>query len=57
MVSNMRLILSYTKQQAMPNICIKFQNPGCSCSWEIFDTNFPKYYIGVKDGKKQKWKK
>ena len=57
MVSIRRLILSYTMQQVIPNICIKFQNPTCSCSWEIFDTNFPMYYIGVRDGKKEKWKK
>ena len=38
-------------QQVIPNMCTKFQNPRCSCSWEIFDTNFPMYYIGVRDGK------
>ena len=27
-----RLILSYTMQQDIPNICTKFQNPGCSYS-------------------------
>ena len=57
MVSIRRLILSYTMQQVIPNICTKFQNPRCSCSWEIFDTNFPMYYIGVRDGKKEKLKK
>ena len=31
-----RLILSYTIQQIIPNICTKFQNPRCSSSWEIF---------------------
>ena len=40
--------------KVIPNICTKFQNPRCSCSWEIFDTNFPMYYIGVRDGKKEK---
>ena len=34
--------------------CTKFQNPRCSCFWEIFDTNFPMYYIGVRDGKNGK---
>ena len=48
------LILFHTIQQVIPNICTKFQNPRCSCSWEIFDTNFPMYYIGVRDGKKKK---
>ena len=57
MVTIRRLILSYTMLQVIPNICTKFQNPRCSCPWEIFDTNFPMYYIGVRDGKKQKWKK
>ena len=56
MVSIRRLILSYTMQQVIPNICTKFQNPRSSCSWEIFDTNYLMYYIGVRDGKKQKWK-
>ena len=41
-------------QQVIPNICTKFQNPGRSSSWEIFDTNFPMYYIGVRDGKMEK---
>ena len=56
MVSIRRLILSYTMQQVIPIICTKFQNPKCSCSSEIFGTN-PVYYIGVRDGKKEKWKK
>ena len=54
MVSIRRLILSYTMQQVIPNICTKFQNPRCSYSWEIFDTNFTIYYIGVRDGKNNK---
>ena len=57
MVSIRRPILSYTMQKVIPNMCTKFQNPLCSCSWKIFDTNFPMYYIGVRDGKMQKWKK
>ena len=51
------LILFYTIQQVIPNICTKFQNPRHSSSWEIFDTNVPMYYIGVRDEKKEKWKK
>ena len=43
--------------QVIPNICKKFQNPRRSSSWEIFDTNFPMYYTGVRDGQKEKWKK
>ena len=49
-----RVILSYTMQQDIPNICTKFQNPGCSYSWEIFDTNFPMCYIGVRGEKMKK---
>ena len=37
MISRRRLILSYTIQQVIPNICTKFKNPRCSSSWEIFD--------------------
>ena len=48
------LILFYTIQQVIPNICTKFQNPRHSSSWETFDTNFPMYYIGVTDGKMEK---
>ena len=32
----------------------KLENPRGNSSWEISDTNFPMYYIGVKDGKKEK---
>ena len=32
----------------------KFQNVRRSSSWEMFDTNFPMCYIGVRDGKKEK---
>ena len=45
------LIFFYTIQQVISKICTKFQNPRHSSSWEIFDTNFPMYYIGVR------WKK
>ena len=37
LISRRRLILSYTIQEVIPNICTKFQNPRCSSSWEIFD--------------------
>ena len=50
------LILFYVIQQVIPNICTKFQNPRRSSSLELFDTNFPMYYIGVRDGKNEKWK-
>ena len=35
MISRRRLILYYTTQQVIPNICTKFQNPRFSSSWEI----------------------
>ena len=47
----------WSKEYTDLNICTKFQNPRRSSSWEIFDTNFPMYYIGVRDGKKEKWEK
>ena len=51
------LILLYTAQKAIPNVSIKFQNPRYSSSWEIFDTDFPMHYIGLRYGKKKKKKK
>ena len=48
------LILFYTIQKVIPNICSKFQNPRYSSSWEIFDTNFPMYCDGMRDGKMEK---
>ena len=57
MVGIRRLILSYTMQQVIPNILYQISNLRCSYSWEIFDTNFPKYYTGVRDGKKAKMEK
>ena len=41
MISSSRLILFYTIQQVIPNICTKFQNPRRSSSWEIFWHKFP----------------
>ena len=49
-INRRKLFLSYTIQ-VIPIICTKFQNPRRSSSWEISDTNFPMYYIGVRDGK------
>ena len=37
MISMRMLILSYTIQQVIANICTKIQNPRCSSSCEIFD--------------------
>ena len=57
MISSSMLILFYTIQQVIPNICTKFHIPRCSSSREIFDTNFPMYYIWARDWKKEKWTK
>ena len=57
MISSSMLILFYTIQQVIPNIYTNFQNPRRSSYLEIFDTNFLTFYIGVRDGKKEKWKK
>ena len=51
MINRRMLILSYSIQQVIPNICTKYQNPRQSSSWEIFDTNFPMYYIS------ERWEK
>ena len=37
MISMQRLILFYTIQQDIPNVCTKFQNPRFRSSWKIFD--------------------
>ena len=51
MISSRRLILSYTVQLVIPNVCTKFQNSSCSGSWEIFDKNL----IGEKLERKKNW--
>ena len=53
-VSRKNPVLFHIKQQMIHNICTKLQNPTCNISWEISVTNFPMYYIGVRDGKKEK---
>ena len=54
-ISRRNLVLFHMKQQMIHNTCIKLQNPMCNnSSWEIIVTNFPMYYIGVRDGKKGK---
>ena len=44
------VILSYTLQQVIINVCTKLKNPRSSS----FDPNFRMHYIGVRDGKKEK---
>ena len=46
-------MLSYTVQVVKPNVRTKFQTPRCSFLVEIFDTNFPMDYIGVREGKNE----
>ena len=53
-ISRRNLVLFPIKQQMIHNTCTKLQNPMCNSSWEIFVTNFPMYYTGVRDGKKEK---
>ena len=53
-ISRRNLVLFHIKQQMIHNICTKLQNPTCNSSWEIFVTNFPIYYTGVRDGKNEK---
>ena len=57
MISSSMLILFYTIQQVIPNICTNFQNLGAVVPEKSFVTNFPMYYIGVRDGKKEKMEK
>ena len=54
MISSCRLILFYTIQHVIPNIGTKFQTLGAVVPEKSFDTNFPMYYIGVRDGKMEK---
>ena len=56
-VSIRRLILSYTMQQEYQTFAPTFKILGAVIPEKSFDTNFPMYYIGVRDGKKEKWKK
>ena len=54
LISHMWLILLYTVQPVIPDVCTKFQNPRSSCSREIFDKNFHFHYFGVTDRKREK---
>ena len=54
LISHMWLILLYTVQPVIPDVCTKFQNPRSSSSREIFDENFKIHYLGVRDRKREK---
>ena len=49
LISHMWLILLYTVQPVIPDVCTGFQNPRSSSSGEIFDENFHIHYLGVGD--------
>ena len=49
LISHMWLILLYTVQPVIPDVCTKFQNPRSSSPGEIFDENFHIHYLGVRD--------
>ena len=53
-ISRRSLVLFHITQQMIHNICTKLQNHRCNSSWEISDTNFSMYYIGVRDREKGK---
>ena len=57
LISRMWLILLYTVQPVIPDVCTRFQNPRSSSSCEIFDENFHIHYFGVTDKKKGKNRK
>ena len=49
----MRLILFYTIQQVLPNVVPNFKILCTVVPEKSFDTNFPMYYTGVRDGKQR----
>ena len=49
LISHTWLILYYTIQPVMPDVCTEFQNPRSSSSREIFNENFNIHYLGVRD--------
>ena len=49
LLSNTWLIILYTVQFVMSDVCTKFQNPKSSSSLEIIDENFHIHYLGVRD--------
>ena len=53
LISHMWLILLYTVQPVIPDVCYKFQNARSSSSCEIFDENFHIHYYGVTDRKRE----
>ena len=57
LLSNMRLILSYTVQLVIPNVCTKFDNPKSSSCYEIFDDGRCTYALHRRDGKIETFEK
>ena len=54
LISHILLILLYTVQPVILDVCTKFQNPRSSSFLEIFDENFHIHYLGVRDRKREK---
>ena len=54
LISPMWLILYYTVQAIIPDVCTKFQNPRSSSSREIFDENLHIQYLGEIEKRKNK---
>ena len=56
LISNMWLILLYTEQLVIPDVCTKFQKPRLIYC-EILEENFHIHYIGVRDRKRKNRRK
>ena len=54
MISSMRLIILYTAQLVISDVCTNLKRPKSSSSFETFDSNFHIHYIGVRDRKREK---
>ena len=54
LISHMWLILLYTAQHVILDVCTKFQNPRSSSSGEIFNENFHIHYLGVSELERKK---
>ena len=54
LIKHMWLILKYTVQPVIPDVCTKFRNPRSSSSQEIINKNFHIHYLGVRDRKGEK---
>ena len=53
LIGNTWLILLYTVQIPISDVCTNLKNPRSSSSLEIFDNNFHIHYIGARDRKRK----